>query len=119
MDSINNLTGEIKCIPECVQKRRNGEFLKGPIPLAWLTEAAKLPRNTFVLGIAIWFASGVQKTQEGIKLTQAVVARFGLDKMAKSRGLRALESAGLVLVDRRPGKNPVIRILRIGAVDTA
>ena len=37
-------------------------FLKGPIPMAWLNAAAKLPGKTLNVGIAIWWLAGMSKT---------------------------------------------------------
>jgi hypothetical protein len=91
--------------------RIKGEFLKGPIPLSWLTVASKLSgKAPLAVALAIWFEAGRRKSKE-VRLTTAVIERFGLDRKAKYRGLSALEKAGLVQVRRKPRRNPVVTIL--------
>jgi hypothetical protein len=97
-----------------------GEFLKGPIPLAWLSRAAGLPgKSPLGIALAVMFEVGRKRTQEVI-LTNAVVARFGLNRKSKYRGTAALERAGLIAVKRRPQKNPIVTVLEIsGDEDSA
>ena len=57
--------------------RVQGEFLKGPIPLDWLSTAAKLRgKAPLAVALAIWFEAGRRKSNEVI-LTTAILARFG------------------------------------------
>jgi DNA-binding transcriptional ArsR family regulator len=92
-------------------KKIKGEFLKGPIPLGWLACAAKLSGKAPVaVALAIWFQAGRRRSKE-VRLTTAVIERFGIDRKAKYRGLSALEKAGLVRVHRQPRRNPVVTIL--------
>ena len=65
------------------------------------------------VALALMFEVGRKRTQEVI-LTNAVVARFGLNRKSKYRGMAALEKAGLIAVKRRPQKNPVVTVLEIG-----
>jgi hypothetical protein len=89
---------------------RSEKFLKGPIPLKWLSTASKLPGKAFQIGIVLWYLKGLKKTHE-VKLTNVVLAKFGVKKDAKRRGLEALEEAGLVSIKRRKNKNPIVTIL--------
>lgn len=94
-----------------VKSRVNGEFLKGPIPLAWLTIAAGLRgKASLAVGLAIWFEAGRKKSGT-ITLTTAILNRFKVNRKAKYRALDALEAAGLIVVERRPRKNPVVSIV--------
>jgi len=86
------------------------KFLKGPIPLKWLATASKLPGKAFQIGISLWYLKGLKKNHE-VKLTNVVLAEFGVKKDAKRRGLEALEEAGLVSIKRRKNKNPIVTIL--------
>ena len=96
-------------VAQC-QRRRVGEFLKGPIPLSWLTPAAKLPGKALHVGLAIWFEHGRRKHFE-FRLTAAVLRRFGIARKAGYRGLDSLERAGLIVARRQHGKNPVITLV--------
>jgi hypothetical protein len=92
-----------------VPRHRSGEFLKGPIPLAWLSPAARLPGRALAVALSIWFER-CRKRRNTVKLTSPLLARFGVNRKALYRGLQALESAGLVTVERQQGKNPVVTI---------
>ena len=95
-------------------KHSPGEkFLKGPIPLDWLLIASKLPGRTFQVAIALWFLAGV-KCNRTVNLTSRLVKQFGVGRSVKARSLSALEDAGLITVERRRGKNPVVTILEAG-----
>jgi DNA-binding PadR family transcriptional regulator len=89
-----------------------GEFLKGPIPLSWLGNAAALPGKALATALAIMFEVGRRRSSE-ITLTTAIVQRFGVSRKAKYRALKHLESAGLITVYRKPHRNPVVTILDI------
>jgi hypothetical protein len=92
-------------------KRIKGEFLKGPIPLSWLTVAAKLSGKAPVaVALALWFQVGRRRSKE-VRLTTAVIERFGIDRKAKYRGLSALEQAGLIKVRRELRRNPVVTVV--------
>jgi hypothetical protein len=87
-----------------------GEFLRGPIPLAWLSLAARLPGKTLALALALWFQSGRKNSRE-VSLSGPILERFSVRRKAMYRGLDALQAAGLVSVAKQPGKNPTVTIL--------
>lgn len=93
-------------------RRVRGEFLKGPLPLAWLTAASKLTgKSPLAVGLALWFEAGRRRSMT-VNLTTAILTRFGVrDRKAKYRGLCALEEAGLIEVVRVPRRNPTVTIL--------
>jgi hypothetical protein len=98
------------------RKRRSQPFLKGPIPLPWLETAAKLPGKCLHVGLALWYLNGVKKS-DTVALGNARLQKLGVDRDAKKRCLRALEEAGLIIVDRQPGRNPRVTILYNAAED--
>ncbi len=100
-------------------QRINGEFLKGPIPLDWLSVASSLPGKALAVALAIWFEAGRRRSSE-VTLTTAILARFGVGRKAKYRALQKLERARLISVMRVPRKNPLVRILAVndGKPDT-
>jgi hypothetical protein len=85
-------------------------FLKGPIPMAWLNEAAKLPGKTLNLGLAIWWLAGMAKTKT-FKLTGKALDQLDISRDAAADALKRLEGRGLIRVQRAPGQRPTVEIL--------
>jgi len=93
---------------------RHGEkFLKGPVPLSWLSGAARLPGKALHVGVVLWFLAGL-KNARTVSLPNGVLRLFGVDRSAKYRALGWLEQAGLVSVERHPGRNPAVTLLDAG-----
>ena len=98
-----------------VPRHRGGElFVRGPIPWAWLTAAARLPGRALHVGIVLWLESGL-RTSAVVALSQQRLRDLGVDRYAGYRGLSKLEQADLVDVQRHPGRLSVVT-LRLPAV---
>ncbi len=92
---------------------RGRKFVKGPIPLRWLSVAAALPGRAFHVAIAIWHAAGLQKSG-AVRLSYATLAAFAVDRFAYYRALAALENARLITVaDQGTGKAPIVTLLDV------
>jgi hypothetical protein len=48
---------------------------------------------------------------QGLRCRTKQLVEFGIDRDAKRRGLAALETAVLVTVERKPGRNPIVTIV--------
>ena len=92
-------------------------FLKGPIPMAWLNEAAKLPGKAINLGIAIWWLAGMAQTKT-FKLTGKALDQLGVSRDAAADALKRLEARGLIRVQRSPGQRPTVEILSVASAVT-
>jgi hypothetical protein len=90
----------------CIQ----GKFLRGPVPLDWLQQAARLPGRALHVGVVLWYLDGFQQTRT-VKAKPGVLQDFGADRHASYRALRALEKAGLVSVVRKKGAAPVVTLV--------
>jgi hypothetical protein len=90
-------------------------FLKGPIPLPWMTKACGLPgQKSLAVALAIWWVAGLRKRRDHLLITSASLEHFGVrDRSAKYRALAALEGAGLIHVLRQTRKNPSVSILDV------
>lgn len=88
---------------------KQAKFIKGPIPLAWIEVAAKLPGKVLHVALAIRYLAGMNKLNP-FRLSSSTLMVFGVSRQAAYRGLKALEMAGLITVERHPGKNPVITV---------
>ena len=89
-------------------------FLKGPIPMAWLNEAAKLPGKAINLGLAIWWLAGMAQTKT-FKLTGKALDQLGVSRDAAADALKRLEGRGLIRVQRAPGQRPTVEILSVAS----
>jgi len=69
-----------------------------------------LPGKALHVAIQIWHEVGFTKSSE-VSISMTGMARMGVSRWAASRGLVALEKAGLVSVVRHQGLKPVVTIL--------
>jgi hypothetical protein len=93
------------------KKHRKQDFLRGPIPVAWIGKAASLGWKATQVALAIHFMAGLRKDQAEFRLSTVSCKLFGLSRGGKLVGLKALEKAGLIRVRRAQGKNPQVTIL--------
>jgi hypothetical protein len=86
--------------------------LKGPIPLAWLERAGRLPGKALAVALVLWYLAGLTgKRTVHICLTKS--RRLGLTEASARRGLKALEGAKLVEVRRLPGRGLEVTLLDV------
>ena len=89
------------------QARRHKRFLKGPIAMPAVATAARLPGAALALLLAIYHRTAL--TGKGrVTLPASLMAELGINRDAKARGLRQLEAAGLIHVERPRGQNATI-----------
>jgi hypothetical protein len=92
-------------------RRTRGLFIRGPIPIEWVRQAALLPGKAAVaVGMAVWHGMGMEARGGALKLTPRLLNRLGVNRKSANRGLKRLASAGLLKVTRRRGRCPVVRI---------
>jgi hypothetical protein len=97
--------------PRTPPRHRKGEkFLKGPIPLGWLVQAARLPGRALHVGVALWHQAGLTRASQ-VPLSMKLMRSMGVERSSVYRGLHALEDAQLVAVARRRGHKPKVTIL--------
>ena len=101
---LSSATGTLGAAP------KKDLFLRGPIPLDWLSVAAHLPGKTINLTLAVWWRHGMSKGRP-FKLSQTALRQFNVERDAERAGLARLEQEGLIKVDRKPGQRPYIEIL--------
>lgn len=82
-------------------------FIKGPVCWAWVKAAVALRGHALAVGLHVWLWAGILKTYESVPLN---LRRLGFPYKTASRGLRALEDAGLVSVVRPPGRKPLVTL---------
>lgn len=94
-------------------KRRTSRFVKGPIPLAWLSSACGLGGKVGQVVLAIWYARGLNG--EPVALTASLLTTFGVTPKTGRSVLARLETAGLVTVERRRGRCPRVTVIPVKA----
>ena len=90
-------------------KRKGVKFLKGPVPLPWLIAAGELPGKALVVGVGLWFLSGLTRSGK-IKPTGKLWQSLSISRQAAYRALAALEKQGLIEVRRRQGCAPIVTL---------
>lgn len=93
--------------------KKGEQYLGGPIPLAWLSRAAQLSGKAFHLAVALWYAAVRSKGKNAsVTLTAPLANKFGLKaRTTRTRAILALQQSGLVRVENRLGRSPIITIL--------
>ena len=94
---------------EAKTERSRGRFLKGPVPWGWVIRASELPGKALIVGLCLWRLSGAMG-KGTVTLGNSELEPFGIDRAAKSRALTALEDAGLIMVERKRGRLPIVTI---------
>jgi hypothetical protein len=94
-------------------RHRQGElFLKGPVPIRWLTLAMQTSYPGLRVAIVLWYLAGRSKSRE-VTPTWSVWAQFGFSPDVGRYGLGALERAELVKLKRHRGRCPIVTILDV------
>lgn len=94
-----------------------GRFVRGPIPFDWLGVALALGGKAGNLVFAIWWLAGVERSNP-IRMTARVLRDFHISPRAARRLLVDFERAGLVALDRRRGRGPLVTILALRSNET-
>jgi DNA-binding transcriptional ArsR family regulator len=90
-------------------RHHRSRFLKGPVPWDWIIRASELPGRALIVGLCLWRLSGAVGNRT-VTFGNAELQPFGIDRAAKSRALAVLESAGLVTVERKRGRLPIVTL---------
>lgn len=96
--------------------RQTKEFLKGPVPMAWLHQACSLSRRVDS-GIKAVVPAVCLKRTSGLTLGDELHMSFSLERQAYYRGSIALRISDLVGFDRMPSYVAKISIWEFGARD--
>ncbi len=95
-------------------RHRSGDpFIKGPIPYAWIASACRLPGAGLHVAMAFRFYRGRFRFKpRGRRWSLPDVAEgLRISDNSARRGLHAAELAGLLAVEREPGRKLVVNVL--------
>jgi hypothetical protein len=82
----------------------------------WLTQAARLPGKALHLATVVQSLARAQNTKQ-VALSNLACQVFGIDRNAKYRALAWLNKAGLIAVERKLGRSPIVTILDRGGAE--
>lgn len=98
-------------------------FIKGPLCRDWIIQASRLRKPALIVGLALWFKAGVEKDDfirgkraesKPIRVARGLKKRFQISPWQLSRGIHALEMAGLIVVTKGgTGRCPWVAIVNI------
>ena len=94
-------------IPE---HEKGGRFVRGPIPYEWLRMALSFGGKSGNLAWAMWWLVGMKRSNP-IRLTGRVLRDFSISTRTARRLLDQFERVGLVEVNRKRGRCPVVALL--------
>jgi hypothetical protein len=90
-------------------KLKKDAFVK--VPLWWITEASRAMKTPMAL-VAIELLYAAWKTRSStVSMPNGRLAKLGVSREVKRRALQKLEVAGLIRVDRRHGKTPLVTLV--------
>jgi hypothetical protein len=69
-----------------------------------------LPGKALHVGIQVWHQVGLTRSSK-VSISMSGMAKVGVSRFAASRGIAALEKAGLVSVVRHSGRKAIVTIL--------
>jgi hypothetical protein len=95
-------------------RRRTERFLRGPVPWSWLHQAMTLPGKALAVGVMLWQLRGVTGRRT-VLFCLSRAATDGIPTTTARRAVRELERAGLVTVQRKPGRGLDVTILDVPA----
>jgi len=91
--------------------KKSDPFLKGPIPLVWITKISALPGKAFQTALAILWLTDMAGGG-AIKLSRQAMQRFSLSADAAREGVKRLEAAQVITVARNAGQKHWITLAK-------
>ncbi len=102
------------------KSRQYKEYVRGPLPLEWFQKASTISRTAGVVGLIIWRIvyqkklwgpDSQRRTSGHIKVTNQTCKKWGVCGNSKNTALRLMEKAGLIRLDLKRGRSPLVQIV--------
>ena len=102
------------------KSRQYKEYVRGPLPLKWFQRASTISRTAAVVGLIIWRIvyqkklwgyDSQRRTSGHIKVTNQTCKKWGVCGNSKNAALRLMEKAGLIRLDLKRGRSPIVQII--------
>jgi len=86
------------------------KFIAGPINVSWVCQASRLGVKALLVGLALWHLKGLRRSNS-FTVSNLMLEEWGILSDAKSRALRKLEKAGLIIVERQGKRSPRVTLV--------
>ena len=102
------------------KSRQYRQYVRGPLPLKWFQRASTISATAGVIGIVIWKEAYQKKlwghdsqrrTSGSIKVTNQTCMKWGVCGNSKNTALRLMKKAGLIRLELKRGRSPVVQII--------
>ena len=102
------------------KSRQYKQYIRGPLPTKWFQRASSISRTAGVVGMIIWgiayqkklWGHGSQSETSGyIKVTNQTCMKWGVCGNSKNTALKLMEKAGLIRLDTKRGRSPIVQII--------
>jgi hypothetical protein len=115
MDIPDRFIPTVKLNPKTADRtsliKTKGLFIKGPIPMAWLSGVAKLPGKSMQVALALFWLAAMRPNDK-VKMTRQAMRLFNVSDDSYRDAIPRLEAAGLIKVWRAPGRRAQVEIVR-------
>ena len=91
------------------KRKKVDAFVK--VPLWWIAAAAKYARSPATVVLVELLYASWKARNSTFSLSNVRLAKLGVSREIKRRVLRDLEAGGLITVERRPSKSPIITLV--------
>jgi hypothetical protein len=106
-----SLAGALPATTAVGSARRQRREPFAAIPLAWAARATTATNCPKAM-VWVWLIHRAWKMRSGtVAVPNGALAEYGVTRKVKNNALRQLERAGLIAVERRPRKTPVVTML--------
>ena len=92
-----------------MKHKKTEPFVK--VPIWWMTEATRLTRTPAALGCIHLLLASWKARSLTFPFPNARLKKGGVSREVKRRVLRDLEAGGLIKVERRSGKTPIVTLV--------
>lgn len=95
-----------------VESRRQPKYIRR-VWLSWVGAAAVLPGKALAVGLRVWFEVGCRRAERKGKFEPVPLnlSTTGLPRRTAQRALQTLAKAGLVSVEHRDGRPPLVTLI--------
>jgi hypothetical protein len=88
-------------------KKQDKHFVK--LPMTWVRQLKGASGQTWMVAVHVLYLDFKEKGKP-IKLANGMLKIDGVSPQSKTRALRDLERRGLIAVEYRPRKSPIVRL---------